>query len=37
MKYIFIWKQKVVLYPKLKENQMEATASVLEVFFKKKN
>jgi hypothetical protein len=29
VKYIFIGKQKVVLYLKLKENQMKATASAL--------
>jgi hypothetical protein len=29
MKYIFIRKQKVVLYPKLKENQKKAAASAL--------
>jgi hypothetical protein len=29
MKYIFIWKQKIVLCPKLRENQREAAASAL--------
>jgi hypothetical protein len=29
MKYIFIGKQKVVLFPKLRENQREAAASAL--------
>jgi hypothetical protein len=29
VKYIFIGKQKVVLYPKFRENQREAAASAL--------
>ena len=29
VKYIFIRKQNVILHPKLKENQMETTASAL--------
>jgi hypothetical protein len=29
VKYIFIWKQKVILCPKLKENQREVAASAL--------
>ena len=33
MKYIFIEKQKVVLCPKLRENQREVAASALSGFF----